>query len=245
MLTATTPGTAAAPVFAGTLEMEPSPRVTAGAGSAAETITITALDATHFSVVGLGFRSFGHGHGRNSFHVRPARFYHCGGSHAFVAGDTFTVATTAGTLGNVTAIPINGFADGATEHDLQLERAERHHPVLTQVAGPSSTSATQQDGSASGSLVNFTIGTDGTVTGSFSNGKTAALGQLALASFANQQGLQLARQHRLRTDPGFGASRDRGRRHGRERQLIGRLAGTLERGHCHRVRQPDRGATRF
>src|SRR5262249_15686358 len=31
---------------------------------------------------------------------------------------------------------------------------------------------------------------DGTITGSFSNGKTAALGQLALANFANSEGLQ-------------------------------------------------------
>jgi len=39
--------------------------------------------------------------------------------------------------------------------------------------------------------VNFTIGSDGTITGSFSNGKTQALGQLALANFANPDGLQL------------------------------------------------------
>ncbi len=63
--------------------------------------------------------------------------------------------------------------------------------MLTQVAGTSTTSGTQQDGSSSGSLVNFNIGSDGTVTGSFSNGKTQALGELALANFANVNGLQL------------------------------------------------------
>ena len=35
------------------------------------------------------------------------------------------------------------------------------------------------------------IGSDGTITGSFSNGKTQALGQIALASFSNDNGLQL------------------------------------------------------
>src|SRR5581483_7384612 len=37
----------------------------------------------------------------------------------------------------------------------------------------------------------FSIGSDGTITGSFSNGKTQALGQLALATFSNNDGLQL------------------------------------------------------
>ncbi len=63
-------------------------------------------------------------------------------------------------------------------------------PVITQVAAPSSTSSTQQDGSSSGTLSGFSIGADGTVTGTFTNGKTAALGQLALASFSNVQGLE-------------------------------------------------------
>jgi flagellar hook protein FlgE len=60
---------------------------------------------------------------------------------------------------------------------------------LTQLASPSSTSATQQDGAGSGTLVKFDIGSDGTITGAFSNGKTAILGQLAMATFANNQGL--------------------------------------------------------
>jgi flagellar hook protein FlgE len=38
-------------------------------------------------------------------------------------------------------------------------------------------------------LSSFDIGSDGIITGSFSNGKTAILGQLALASFPNEQGL--------------------------------------------------------
>lgn len=61
--------------------------------------------------------------------------------------------------------------------------------LLTQVAGPSATSTTQQDGFSSGSLVSYLIGGDGTIQGTFSNGQTSALGQIALASFTNAQGL--------------------------------------------------------
>ena len=190
VLTATTPGTAGVPAFAGVGNGTIS-AVTAGAGSAAETVTITAVDATHFSVVGSVSGALGTATVGTPFTSGQLNFTLTAGATPFVAGDTFTVATTAGTLGNIAAVPINGFADGAANMTFNWNVLNGTTPLLTQVAGPSSTSATQQDGSASGSLVSFTIGTDGTVTGSFSNGKTAALGQLALASFANQQGLQL------------------------------------------------------
>jgi flagellar hook protein FlgE len=61
--------------------------------------------------------------------------------------------------------------------------------LLTQVAGPSSTYSTQTDGYSSGSLQSFSVASDGTIQGVFSNGATLALGQLALASFTNSQGL--------------------------------------------------------
>lgn len=48
---------------------------------------------------------------------------------------------------------------------------------------------TQQDGSPIGTLNSFNIGADGTITGSFSNGLTRALGQVALATFNNSEGL--------------------------------------------------------
>ena len=63
------------------------------------------------------------------------------------------------------------------------------NPVLTQVAGASATSSTQQDGYPAGTLQNFTILQDGTIQGSFSNGQVTKLGQIALATFPNEQGL--------------------------------------------------------
>ena len=58
-------------------------------------------------------------------------------------------------------------------------------PLLTQVASASTTTSALQDGYGSGALNDYTIGSDGTIMGSFSNGRTAALGQIALANFAN------------------------------------------------------------
>jgi len=46
------------------------------------------------------------------------------------------------------------------------------------------------DGNTSGSLVGYSAATDGTISGKYSNGKTQILGQVALATFANNQGLQ-------------------------------------------------------
>ena len=93
-------------------------------------------------------------------------------------------------MGNLTGIAINGLTDGAANMTFDWNFFNGTVPVITQVAGASSTSSTQQGGSASGTLVNFSIGSDGTVTGSFSNGRTAALGQIALAEFGDVQGLQ-------------------------------------------------------
>jgi flagellar hook protein FlgE len=92
---------------------------------------------------------------------------------------------------NVAAIPIGPLADGAANMSFNWQLYNNGVGQISQVAGPSVTTAITQDGSSAGSLVNFTIGSDGTVTGSFSNGQTQALGQLALASFANNNGLQL------------------------------------------------------
>lgn len=91
---------------------------------------------------------------------------------------------------NVTGIQITGLADGANTLTFNWNLYNSNNAgVITQVASPSSTTATQQDGFASGSLTGFNIQADGTVEGTFSNGQTMALGQIALATFPNNQGL--------------------------------------------------------
>jgi flagellar hook protein FlgE len=92
--------------------------------------------------------------------------------------------------GNVTGITASGLADGATNLKFNWNLYNSSNaPLLTQVSSTSVTSSSSQDGWGSGSLNNYSIGSDGTIMGSFSNGRTAALGQIALANFANVQGL--------------------------------------------------------
>ncbi len=91
---------------------------------------------------------------------------------------------------NVTGIAIANLADGAANQTFNWNVYDQNKiGLLTQVASPSATASTLQDGFASGSLVSFSVGTDGTIQGKFSNGETQALGQILLATFANEGGL--------------------------------------------------------
>jgi flagellar hook protein FlgE len=157
----------------------------------AQTVTLTATSPTTFSVVGSVSGAMGTATVGSPFTSGQLGFTIAAGSTAFATGDTITIPTTPPALGNVKGIPITGFADGAANQTINWNVLSGTAPDITQVAATSTTTSIGQDGSSSGSLSNFSIGSDGTVTGSFTNGKTQALGQLALASFANVNGLQL------------------------------------------------------
>ncbi|WP_022669843.1 flagellar hook protein FlgE [Hippea alviniae] len=60
---------------------------------------------------------------------------------------------------------------------------------LTQFSLPSQTTAQSQDGYPGGSLQRIMINQDGVIIGIFSNGKSYPLAQVALAKFANNEGL--------------------------------------------------------
>lgn len=60
---------------------------------------------------------------------------------------------------------------------------------ITQFSLPSQTSSITQDGYAGGSLQNIIVNQNGVISGMFSNGKSYALGQVALATFNNNDGL--------------------------------------------------------
>ena len=61
---------------------------------------------------------------------------------------------------------------------------------ITQYASESSSKMVEQDGYTMGYLDNFKIDQNGIITGVFSNGTNRALGQVSLASFPNQGGLE-------------------------------------------------------
>ncbi|SLM62429.1 MULTISPECIES: flagellar hook protein FlgE [Dickeya] len=61
--------------------------------------------------------------------------------------------------------------------------------TVQQNSGSNSTKTPTQNGYEPGELTGYSISNDGTVIGSYSNSKTQLLGQIALASFANPEGL--------------------------------------------------------
>jgi flagellar hook protein FlgE len=62
--------------------------------------------------------------------------------------------------------------------------------AVSQLAGDSNLVAQSQDGSQASSLLEVSLGEDGVVEGKFSDGSSVALGQVAVAGFANDAGLE-------------------------------------------------------
>jgi flagellar hook protein FlgE len=69
---------------------------------------------------------------------------------------------------------------------------------LTQYNAATHRTSAQQDGHAAGQLTAVSIGVDGIIRAGFSNGKNKNIGQLMLATFANEQGLAVDNNTRWR-----------------------------------------------
>lgn len=91
---------------------------------------------------------------------------------------------------NVTGINITGFADGASNLTFNWTGFTPPTPSITQLAAASAVANSTQDGFPAGSLLHFTVDQNGVIEGTFSNGQSRAIGQIAIASFANDVGLQ-------------------------------------------------------
>lgn len=95
--------------------------------------------------------------------------------------------------GTVPGINITGLADGAANMSLSWNLNDASgNPTITQQNSASATTTTTQNGFAVGTLTGYSVLSDGTVQGQYSNGQTLALGQVAVANFANPQGLTQA-----------------------------------------------------
>jgi flagellar hook protein FlgE len=90
-----------------------------------------------------------------------------------------------GTVAGSTGSPISiALTNGATSPlAVPIDLAQ-----LTQYQGTSALNGST-DGFSSGTLVTFTIGSGGDITGVFSNGQTQLLGQIAMGAFVNPGGL--------------------------------------------------------
>jgi flagellar hook protein FlgE len=77
---------------------------------------------------------------------------------------------------------------GADDVDVKIDLGNGVNG-LSQFAGTSSAVMRDQDGFTNGQLQSYTIDSTGTIVGSFTNGVTQTLGQIALADFNNPSGL--------------------------------------------------------
>ena len=107
-----------------------------------------------------------------------------------------TVGTAAGDVSsialNFNPAANNVLADGANGLTIQWNLLDSAGtPNISQVDTTSAVSATAQNGYASGQYQSFSIGSDGSVSVTYSNGQQENVGQLALANVVNQQGLSL------------------------------------------------------
>jgi flagellar hook protein FlgE len=135
------------------------------------------------------------------------------GSGATITGATGTLAfnssgqlATAGTT--VPAIGITGLTDGAANMSLTWNLNDSSgNPTITQQNSASALNTTPtQNGFAAGTLSGYSVLSDGTVEGQYSNGQTLALGQVAVANFANPQGLMQSADGNEQATSGSGAA---------------------------------------
>ncbi len=110
--------------------------------------------------------------------------------------------------GTVPAINITGLADGAANMSLTWNLNDSSgNPVITQQNTASALNTTPtQNGFAAGALTGYSVLSDGIVQGQYSNGQTMALGQVAVASFSNPQGLAQTGDGNEQATTGSGAA---------------------------------------
>jgi flagellar hook protein FlgE len=90
----------------------------------------------------------------------------------------------------IAGITIKNLADGAANMSLNWDlTGTGGNSLLTQQATTSATAATSQNGYGVGTLTSYSVNPDGTIEGQFTNNQSLSLGQVAVASFANVQGL--------------------------------------------------------
>ncbi len=208
-------------VTAGTIPANPTTKIAIAANLDSNATIPAAWDPTNaagtsnFSNNITVYDSLGNGHEVTMYYRKSAS--NAWEWHAMVDGGELTGGTpgvpTQGANGNVT-FTTNGALDteatAASTWNFQNATAAQAMAFdfgtsittdggtglngTTQFASSSTTTGLTQDGFAAGSVSGIHIGDDGTLTGVFSNGQQRALGRVAMASFANVDGLSRAGQ---------------------------------------------------
>lgn len=131
------------------------------------------------------------------------------GTTTSVASGTLTFDSS-GSLTSPSApisLSVGPLSNGATTMQQTWKLADASgSSLITQTASTSSNNSTLQDGFAAGVLNTYTVETDGTIQASFSNGQTRAIGQVAIANFANPEGLNLNGNNEFTSTTASGAA---------------------------------------
>jgi flagellar hook protein FlgE len=104
-------------------------------------------------------------------------------------------------------VVLNRGATGASQplaFDLLFQGEGSRLQALDVAEGEAAIAVDDQDGLPAGTLNAFGIGVDGVISGSFTNGLSRPIGQLALATFANAEGLTAEGDNLFRTGPNSG-----------------------------------------
>ncbi len=115
-----------------------------------------------------------------------------GGQITPTSGNTGTIVFNSdGSLASFTGGPVQfNPGGGANSMSINLNPGTPGaFSGITQFNSPSTTIAVDQDGYTMGNLDNVTIGQNGTISGTFTNGVVRTLGQVVLADFTNPGGL--------------------------------------------------------
>ena len=136
------------------------------------------------------YDTLGNSHTLQTFYVKTAPgawdvHASMDGGAAFAAGALTFNTTGALTSGSPITIPPQAVTTGAAPLGFTMD-----FTGTTQFGSAFSVNTLNQDGFTSGRLAGFGIGADGIIQGRYTNGQSAVLGQVVLASFANPNGLQ-------------------------------------------------------
>jgi len=136
------------------------------------------------------YDSLGNAHTLQTYYVKTAS-----GTWDVFASVDGAAATSVGTLAFntdgalTTAMPLSTSVAVTTGATTPFS-VDIDYTGTTQYGAPFSVDKLVQDGYTAGRLAGFSIGSDGVILGRYTNGESAVLGQVVLASFANPNGLK-------------------------------------------------------
>jgi flagellar hook protein FlgE len=108
---------------------------------------------------------------------------------------------------DVTGIKFPGMADGASDLNFTMNLyGATGVAIVGQSASASNVSSNIQDGYSSGTYQSFAVDAQGTLSATFSNGNTTNIGQVAVASVINSDGLMRTGDNNFQTTAASGAA---------------------------------------